>query len=127
MTLAARFAKPACGRNLGVPATACAGGRASASRKGRARAVIRTQKIAGSGSWRPAFSVAGGTGSDYWGERCHPGRMQTQAPPEAAGPGVERGDGAIIYGDETMPRVVIENLRDPEERARDLASYSGQC
>jgi hypothetical protein len=40
--------------------------------------------------------------------------MSTQAPPEAAGPGVERGDGAIIYGDETRPHVVIPPSRDRE-------------
>jgi hypothetical protein len=55
--------------------------------------------------------------------------MSTQAPPEAAGPGVERGDGAIIYGgDQEMPRVVIDGLLTPEERHRNAQMPdSAQC
>jgi hypothetical protein len=46
--------------------------------------------------------------------------------PESAGPMTEDGAGGA-YPATQLPRVVISNTRDPEERAQELASYDGQC
>lgn len=40
--------------------------------------------------------------------------MQQTAPPEASGPGIERGDGAILYGGQDGPHAVITPSRNRE-------------
>jgi hypothetical protein len=49
--------------------------------------------------------------------------QQLQPPPEALGPGTERADGAVLYGDDAAPgaRAVVVPARPAAERDRDMA------
>jgi hypothetical protein len=53
--------------------------------------------------------------------------MAGQPPPEALGPGSERGDGAVIYGADPGVRAYVEPPRPAWEREADRARAAGGC
>jgi hypothetical protein len=57
--------------------------------------------------------------------------VQHQQSPEARGPGIPHDDGSVEYGPTAQardyPQVVIESLRDPEERQREQAATPFRC
>jgi hypothetical protein len=53
--------------------------------------------------------------------------MAGQPPPEALGPGTERGDGAVIYGVDSGVRAYVEPPRPAWERDADMARAREGC